>query len=154
MCTRSCSHVLHSVLHRNISPNSLHPSSADAALAMTYPKASAGIMKGDSNGVRLAYTVTVFTPPPFGYKNAAVLQFIHWETPLLPPTPLPPTSSPPLSLSWRVTLMIQPNELSEMETLIYPSRWVSPLLCKKVAFCRIGPERADKVRAASLNHRV
>ena len=89
----------------------------------------------------------------FGYKNAAVLQFIHCKTPLLPHPP-PPTSSPPLSLSWHVTLMIQPNELSEMETLIYLSRWVSPLLCKKVAFCRIGPECADEVRAASLNHRV
>lgn len=98
MCTRSCSHVLHSVLHRNISPNSLHPSSADAALAMTYPKASAGIMKGDSNGVHLAYTITVFTPPPFGYKNVAVLQFIHCKTPLLPPTPpTPHIISSPLS---------------------------------------------------------
>lgn len=58
-----------------------------------------------------------------------------------PPPPHPCLASTPLPLSWRVTLMMQPNELFEMETLIYLSRWVSALLCKKVAVCRAGPER-------------
>ena len=136
--THMLTHIPHSILHRNIGPSSLYPS-ADTALAMTYPKASVGIMEGDSNRVPVIYTITVFTsPPPFGYKNAAVLQFIHCKMPLLPATH--PLHHLLPSLSWRVTLMIQPNELFEMETFIYLSRWVSPLLCKKVAFCRIGPE--------------
>lgn len=80
-------------------------------------------------------------PSPFpGYKNAAVVLAPYTlQTPLLP-LPLPCLASTPLPLSWRVTLMIQPNELFEMETLIYLSRWVSAPLGKKVAVCRAGPE--------------
>lgn len=85
-------------------------------------------------------TVSVHPPLLSGYKNAAVLLATYTlQAPLLP-FPTPCITSTPLSRSWRVTLMIQPNELFEMETLIYLSRWVSTLLCKKVAVCRVGPE--------------
>ena len=135
--THTLTHTPHSILHRSTGPSSLHPLAA-AALAVTYPKAPVGIMEGDGNGAHVTYTITVFIPP-LAIKMQQCCNFIHCKMPLRPP-PIPCFASSPPSLSWRVTLMIQPNELFEMETLIYLSRWVSPLLCKKVAFCRIGPE--------------
>lgn len=79
-CTNTQAHTLtltrapHSVLHRNISPNSLHPSAADAALAVTYP---GGISRNyERRQKRGAFGPHYSCVPPththFGYKCGSV----------------------------------------------------------------------------------